>query len=212
MIEFGQYTYIGEAWVAVIKKIMQLGREVKEGSECYKELKGVIFCISCVENHENTDMILNKYGDSQIIQWMKDNFELVQSVKELHNANSYAARLYNYGGSKNQIQWIIDKINNKKNVRSATITTFEPLTDIGYIPCISLLDFDNNDDILDVYVYARALDFGEKAYANMLCIRDLLEKVASNTNCSMGNIHFICKSVHVYDYDYDKINRILEVN
>lgn len=209
MIEAGKYVQIGEAWLAVVKRIMQSGEEVENGLEKYRELKGITFCISC---NEGNDKILQEYGDRKKIQWMKHNFENMQPVKELHNANSYASRLYKYGGEKNQIEWVIDKINNKRNVRSATITTFEPLTDSDYIPCISLLDFDVNDDVLDVYVYARALDFGGKAYANMICIKDLLADVAKDTNCLIGNMHFICKSVHIYNYDYDEINKILEVN
>lgn len=209
MIEAGKYVQIGEAWLAVVKRIMQSGEEVENGLEKYRELKGITFCISC---NEGDDKILQEYGDRKKIQWMKHNFENMQPIKELHNANSYASRLYKYGGEKNQIEWVIDKINNKRNVRSATITTFEPLTDSDYIPCISLLDFDVNDNVLDVYVYARALDFGGKAYANMICIKDLLADVAKDTNCLIGNMHFICKSVHIYSYDYDEINKILEVN
>lgn len=209
MIEAGKYVQIGEAWLAVVRRIMQSGEEVENGLEKYRELKGITFCISC---NEDNDKILQEYGDRKKIQWMKHNFEDMQPVKELHNANSYASRLYKYGGEKNQIEWVIDKINNKRNVRSATITTFEPLTDSDYIPCISLLDFDVNDNVLDVYVYARALDFGGKAYANMICIKDLLADVAKDTNCLIGNMHFICKSVHIYSYDYDEINKILEVN
>lgn len=212
MIEIGQCAYIGEMWLAVAKRIMQLGKEVTDGIETYKEIKGVIFSICNNEESDDIDMVLKKYGDIKKIQWMKSNFELFQPVKELHNANSYASRLYKYGGKKNQIQWVIDKINEKKSTRSATITMLEPLTDFQYIPCISLIDFDVNDRVLDVYVYARALDFGGKAYANMICIKELLTEVSKKTNCKMGNMNFVCKSVHIYNYEYDDINRILKEN
>lgn len=40
----------------------------------------------------------------------------------------------------------------------------EPLTDEGYIPCVSLLDFQKTGGKLDMTAYCRALDFGCKAY------------------------------------------------
>ena len=207
MIDIGQFSCIGKAWLAVAKHIMQMGSEVNQNGEEYKEWKGVSFSIACTTEE---DCIINKFADVSNIQWMKNNFESMQPVKELHYANSYAARLYNYGGKKDQIQWVIDKIKCKSNVRSATITTFEPLTDVSYIPCISLLDLDINGKALDVYIYARALDFGGKAYANMICIKEILQNVAKKTNYEIGFMHFICKSVHIYSKDYLKTNRILE--
>ena len=41
---------------------------------------------------------------------------------------------------------------------------FESLTDEGYIPCVSLLDFQKTGGKLDMAAYGRALDFGCKAY------------------------------------------------
>ena len=207
MIDIGHFASIGEAWLAVAKQILQTGNDVIENGEEYKEKKGISFGVTCVTDKDN---IIERFADAGNIQWMKTNFNSVQNIKELHNANSYASRLYNYCGQKNQIEWVVDKIRGKKNVRSATITTFEPLTDVSYVPCVSLLDFDVNEKVLDVYVYARALDFGGKAYANMICIKEILQYVSGKTNYGIGTMHFICKSVHIYSYDYQKINKILE--
>lgn len=41
---------------------------------------------------------------------------------------------------------------------------FESLTDEGYIPCVSLLDFQKTGGKLDMTAYGRALDFGYKTY------------------------------------------------
>lgn len=48
--------------------------------------------------------------------------------------------------------------------RSTAITMFESLTDEGYIPCVSLLDFQKTGGKLDMTAYCRALDFGYKTY------------------------------------------------
>ena len=47
---------------------------------------------------------------------------------------------------------------------------FESLTDEGYIPCVSLLDFQKTDGKLDMTAYCCALDFGCKAYVNLVML------------------------------------------
>ena len=206
MISLGLYASIGEAWISVLKKIFEEGTPVYAKDEEYTEYKGL--CIDIKIGNE-ADPIIEKYSDPSIISWMSSNFENFQPIKELNYARSYASRLYSYNGVKNQITWVVEKIKKNPITRSATITTFEPLTDTDYVPCVSLLDFDKNDDVLDMYVYARALDLGGKAYANLLCLQKILVDVAQGIECEVGCIHLICKSVHVYRSSYEKMKQII---
>lgn len=197
---------VGNAWIYLANEVLTKGIQRYRGNEIFTELKGITFSI---EGNILYDDIIKKYGDTEKIHWMKDNFEVLHPVKELHNARSYASRLYDYCSKKNQIAWIIDKINMNKSVRSATITTFEPLSDTHYIPCIGMLDFDIEENFLNLYVYSRGLDFGNKAYGNMICIADILKLVAEKTNMDVGKITFICKSIHIYNTEYDEIKNII---
>lgn len=206
MIYLGKYEQIGKAWGAVAKHIFTHGKEYSSSEECYLETKGISISVD-VDNSE--DMIIRKYSDPTDEIWMKQNFEKIGIIPELKGANSYASRLYRYAGEKNQIEWVVEKLNGKRNVRSATITTFEPLTDTNYIPCISMIDFDVVADVLDVYVYARALDFGKKAHANLICINDLLNHIAQRVSLFPGQIHLICKSAHIYNTDYKLIKSMI---
>lgn len=203
----GKFKSIGEAWLAVLETIYTLGKEIVTSDETYTEYKGLSIDVLV---SESKDEILEKYADEDAINWMTENFENLKNVPELNYAHSYASRLYRYAGSKDQVEWVIKKFKKNPIARSATITTFEPLTDDNYIPCVSLLDFDMNDDILDVYVYARALDFGEKAYANLICISKLLHNISKQLTSKCGTIHLICKSVHVYKESYAKTKYMLE--
>ena len=54
-----------------------------------------------------------------------------------------------------------------------TITTFQPATDTTYIPCVSMLDFWAPHGALELVVYAHSLDFGKKAYGNLVEIAAL---------------------------------------
>ena len=82
--------------------------------------------------------------------------------------------------------------------RSATITTFEPHTDTSYIPCISLLDFWRVSGALDLVVYAHSLDFGKKAYGNLVELARLQHEVAGAVGCPVGTLVIHAKSAHVY--------------
>lgn len=57
-----------------------------------------------------------------------------------------------------------DAIIEKRSCRTLCGHHHEPLTDEGYIPCVSLLDFQKTGGKLDMTAYGRALDFGCKAY------------------------------------------------
>lgn len=206
MINLGEYGSIGDAWIAIIKHIIEQGIKVITPNEVYYEYKGVSIDI---HHSLKIDPIISKYGDEQAIHWMKNNFEVKGVVKELRNARSYASRLYDYAEQKNQIDWVVNKLRANPFARSVTITTFEPLTDFTYIPCVSLLDFDISDGKLDLYIYARALDFGGKAYANLICLQDILDAVACQLGVPVGKLHLICKSVHFYDKDYSRMISIL---
>lgn len=205
MINLGNYQKIGDAWLNVLRAIESNGSVVNNGDEVYRELKGVFFTTKC----NCPDFILDKYAKLENILWMKKNFKSFDDILELNSARSYASRLFSYGKTKNQLEWVTQKLIANKNTRSATITMLEPLTDKTYIPCISMLDFDVSDEKLNVYIYARALDFGEKAYGNMLSIWDILKGVSEYTNIEIGKMIWICKSVHYYSHDFIQIQKML---
>ena len=100
---------------------------------------------------------------------MHENFFSPENVPELGNARSYAARLFDYEGSgRDQLAWVVERLRADPESRSATITTFEPLLDTTYIPCVSMLDFWAPAERLELVVYAHSLDFGKKAYGNLV--------------------------------------------
>jgi thymidylate synthase len=73
-----------------------------------------------------------------------------RTFPELGRAKSYAVRLFNYAGTgRDQIASVVERLRADQAYRSATVTTFQPLTDTTYIPCVSLLDFWIPNDALD---------------------------------------------------------------
>ena len=96
-----------------------------------------------VDEPDPTTRSIAELGDPAWSAWMHD--ELLHGrvdVPELGGARSYASRLFDYGATgRDQLAWVVDRSARIPASRSATITTFEPLLDTTYIPCVSMLDF-----------------------------------------------------------------------
>ena len=142
--------------------------------------------------------------------WTVRNFTVQEEAPELHHENSHASRLYAYMGQKNQVEWLIERLKSNPAARSATITMFEPLTDEGYIPCVSLLDFQKTDRKLDMTAYCRALDFGCKAYVNLVMLHLIQKEIAEKVGIPCGKLILIVKSAHFYLHDREKVLAIIE--
>ena len=93
----------------------------------------------------------------------------------------------------------------KRSCRTLCGHHHEPLTDEGYIPCVSLLDFQ-----LDMTAYGRALDFGCKAYVNLVMLHLIQKEIAEKTGIPCGKLILIVKSAHFYLRDREKVLAIID--
>ncbi len=190
---------IGTAWLAVARRIVEEGAASAYDAAPILELERVTLSVA---RPVSADPIVTELGDVQRLAWMHANFTDDALVSELGHARSYASRLYDYAGTgRDQVQWVIDRLRADPTSRSATITTFEPLLDTTYIPCVSLLDFWIRDGQLELIVYAHSIDFGAKGYGNLVELAYLMERVAERLNLPVGRLDFVVKSAHIYEPD-----------
>ena len=139
------------------------------------------------------------------------NFVDFREVRELGDADSYATRLHNYAGTGlDQLRGVSDRLRSDPLSRSASITTFQPLSDSSYIPCVSLLDFYLDDGALHLVVYAHSIDVGAKGHANLLELAVIQHQVALNLELPVGTLVMIVKSSHVYDRDAAYVSSVLD--
>jgi thymidylate synthase len=188
---------LGQGWLAVSREILERGDIATYDGQTTKELALVTLV---VERPDSADPLIAELGDSEWLDWMHRNFFEHADVPELGNARSYAARLFDYGGAgRDQIAWVVERLRSDPEARSATITTFQPLTDTSYIPCVSMLDFWLRDGAVELVVYAHSLDFGKKAYGNLVELAHLAEHVAGELGRPVGPLVVHAKSAHVYE-------------
>jgi thymidylate synthase len=199
---------LGEGWLRTSCAILERGALERYDGQVTRELALLTLT---VERPSSDDPLIAKLGDAAWLAWMHENFFVEKDVPELGDAKSYAVRLFNYAGTgRDQIAWVVEQLRSDPARRSATVTTFQPLTDTTYIPCVSLLDFWIPDDALELVVYAHSLDFGKKAYGNLVELARLQEHVAAELDISVGRLVVHAKSAHVYEPEWELMTTLVD--
>ena len=198
---------LGTAWIGVAERILAEGVAGTYDELRILELAHVVLDIA----HPNPDdAIIAAHGDPEWLAWMRANFTDHQRVAALGDADSYATRLYDYARSgRDQIAWVVERLRRDPRSRSATITTFQPLTDTSYIPCVSLLDFWIADGALELVVYAHSIDFGKKGYGNLVELAAVQGRVAAALERPIGRLVMTIKSAHIYATERDYMIGVL---
>jgi thymidylate synthase len=197
---------LGECWLGVSELILEHGVDALYDEQPIKEIARLTLSAASTDP---SDPIIDRHGDPAWLTWMHANFFDYADVPELGNAASYATRLFDYGRTgRDQIQWVIDRLAADPNCKSASITTFMPLTDTSYIPCVSLLDFWVQGGAVDLVVYAHSLDFGKKAYGNLVELARLQGHVAAELGAPPGPLVVHAKSAHVYEPEWSAMASI----
>lgn len=198
---------LGEAWIAIATAIL---RDGVVGSWEGLSIVEVFLATLDVRSPRVNDPIIARHGDPERLAWMHANFTDHSRLAQLGDADSYATRLYDYAhAGHDQIRWVVDRLAANPSTRDATITTFQPLTDTSYIPCVSLLDFWLVKGELELAVYAHSIDFGTKGYANLVELAALQARVAGDVGVVVGTLTMTVKSAHIYQTELDLMRRII---
>jgi thymidylate synthase len=197
---------LGEAWLEVARRIVERGADAVWGGAPTRELALVTFA---VERPDPEDALIAELGDPEWLRWMHENFFVQKEVPELGGAASYAVRLFNYDGrGRDQLAWVVARLREDPECRDATITTFQPHTDTTYVPCVSMLDFWLREGAVELVVYAHGLDFGKKAYGNLVELAALQAHVARELDAPVGRLVVHVKTAHVYEPELEPMARL----
>jgi thymidylate synthase len=198
-VELIEQTTLGTGWLEACRRILARGTDETYDGIVTKELALLVLVIDAPDPEDKTIAAL---ADPAWLDWMRSNFTELDDVADLGGARSYARRLRDYDG-RDQIAWVVDRLRADPTTRSATITTLQPLSDTSYIPCVSLLDFWRVGGPLELVVYAHSLDFGKKAYGNLVELARLQHEVADEVGVPVGRLVVHAKSAHVYEPEFE---------
>jgi thymidylate synthase len=206
LVELVDAKTLGDAWIEVARRILEHGDEASWGGAPTRELSHLTVT---VDEPDPEDPTIAALGDPEWLRWMHANFFEPAPVAELGDADSYATRIFDYEHSgKDQLAWVVQRLRHDPECRDATITTFQPHTDTTYIPCVSMLDFWLRDGDVELVVYAHGLDFGKKAYGNLVELAALQQRVARELGSSAGRIVLHVKTAHVYEPELELMRSI----
>ena len=198
---------LGEGWLDVSRRILESGATASYDGQATKEL---VLVTLAVATPDPADELIASLADPAWLDWMRRNFNEPDDVAALGSARSYARRLRDYDG-RDQVDWVIEKLRADAETRSATITMLQPLDDTSYIPCVSLLDFWRAMGPLELAVYAHSLDFGKKAYGNLVELARLQHEVAAAVDAPVGSLVIHAKSAHIYQPELETMRRLTSV-
>jgi thymidylate synthase len=199
---------LGEAWLDVARLILLHGADSSYDGLPLLEVELVTLDIA---RPDPDDSLIAAHASQDWLAWMRTNFTDHSRVAELGGARSYASRLFDYAGSgRDQLAWVVDKLKKDPVASYATITTFEPLTDTTYIPCVSLLDFWLRLGRLELVVYAHSIDFGKKGFGNLVQLAALQRHVAERLGAPVGSLAMIIKSATIYKTEVGLMGQVLD--
>lgn len=198
---------IGEAWIAIARALLEGGEPATYDGVETREL---LLATLAVTHPRADDPLIERLAPPGRLAWMRENFASGARIAELDDAASYATRLYDYAGTGlDQVEGVIRRLGEDPSSRRAAITTFQPLTDTAYVPCVSLLDFFVASGRVELVAYCHSIDFGTKGFANFVELCHLQRRVADGLGAPVGPLTMIVKSAHLYAPDLEDVAAIV---
>lgn len=194
-------TSLGQAWTSAMEIIMRAGESIYDENVELKEIRN---CYITIDNIDDLDPIIVKYADKNRVELMKKKYATCGLVGDYKI--DYGSYIYDNNGI-NQIEWIIDRIKNKPETKSATITLHKPGED--KLACLSMIDFKYRNNLLDMTVVYRSQNIFWSHPGNMLALRRIQNDVSEALGYDMGTMELVVISAHIYEDDYIKVNGIL---
>jgi thymidylate synthase len=124
---------------------------------------------------------------------------------------TYGQRLRNWDDRVDQIDYVIRKLKTGNNTRRATAVTWIPYidTEVDEVPCMIIDDFKLRDGKVHLTTLFRSHDFAGAYPANLYGLSRLLGYVAEQSGQPPGTITTVSVSAHIYEHDWDRIEKIV---
>ena len=191
---------LGEGWVRTSRAILERGSLERYDGQVTRELALLTLT---VEHPDSADPLIAELGDAEWLAWMHRELLRREDRPGARRREELRGAAVQLRGHRTRPDRLGGRTPTERpECRSASVTTFQPLTDTSYIPCVSLLDFWLPAEALELVVYAHSLDFGKKAYGNLVELARLQEHVARELGRPVGQLTVHAKSAHVYEPEW----------
>lgn len=193
---------IGECWLKSIKAVMHNGNEYFDEDVKIREILGLNITIM---HPSIEDEIINKYGDQYVINKMLKKFSKDIVIKD--RPFTYGECIYNKKGI-DQFEWLVNRIQTKKETKSATISLLSEGDNNPNLPCLVTIDAKIRNDKLVLQFFFRSQNIFGRQYANLLALAHLQFKLSQRLSVEVGLLMGYLASAHIYQYDFEQSHMI----
>lgn len=186
---------IGECWKSCIEYVIRNGELFHDEDVKIIEVLGLSIKIL---SPETSDEIVNEYGDKNIIERTLSKFS--KDVEMRDRPFTYGERIFNKNGV-DQFEWLLSRIKNKIETKSATICLLMEGESLENLPCLTTIDFKVREGKLDLQFFFRSQNIFGRQYANHLALAKIQHDLACRLGLGIGFIGGYIASAHIYDYD-----------
>ncbi|MDL0088686.1 thymidylate synthase [Campylobacter gastrosuis] len=194
---------IGECWLRSISKVMQNGKQNFDEDVEIMELLGLSVKIL---SPKLQDDIVDKFGDKDIVSHTLDKFK--KGVIMPNRPFTYADQIYNKNGI-DQFEYLIKRLEKKKESKSATISLLSEGVMDANLPCLNIIDIKIRDEKLNLQFFFRSQNILGRQYANLLALAKFQADLAKRVCIKTGFIAGYIASAHIYEYDYEYAKSII---
>ena len=201
-----------DAWIAIIKQIMDHGDMVEDERELMtREILNVIVTVQDPLNSELPQGYLS-------LEKLKRYEEAFLDIENHHDGINYGKRLREHFGFKmgrdiykvkiDQVESVINRLNRCETSRRATMTTFDPSIDQcqNEIPSLVMIDFKIRKNMLYTTGIWRSQDIYGSWIPNFFGLKGLSKYISEQLKIKPGPITVHSVSAHIYKTDFDDVN------
>lgn len=197
---------LGECWLKCIDTVIKKGSIFYDEDAKIKEILGLQIKIS---SPNTSDEIISKFGDQEVILHTLKKFS--KGIVMENRPFTYGNLIYNKNGV-DQFEWLVDRLNKKKETKSATICLLKEGAIDDNLPCLTTIDAKIRDGRLNLQFFFRSQNVLGRQYANLLAIAKLQADLAGKLLVKVGFIAGYIASAHIYEYDFEMANLICQGN
>lgn len=194
---------LGECWLTAISKVMEFGNQANDEDVALKEILGLTVCI---EKPSDQDEIIYRLGNRGVIEHTVEKF--AKGTLMTNRPFTYGDCIYNKNGV-DQFEWLIDRLKNKPETKSATISLLTEGNTHPNLPCLNLIDVKIREDKVNLQFFFRSQNIVGRQYANFIALVKLQQNIAQRLNKNVGMMSGYIASAHIYEYDFEFANALI---
>ena len=193
---------VGECWLECIRRVLDVGKICHDEDVEIREILGL--AIEILEPR-CTDEVIDRHGDRSVVERTLAKF--AKGVVMPERPFTYGSRIHDHSGV-DQFEWLVQRLNGKRETKSATICLLIPGCNAPTPPCLTTIDAKIRNDALELQFFFRSQNIFGRQYANLLALARLQADLAARCSVATGAMRGYVASAHIYAFDHAEAIRV----